>query len=365
MPLFMDLHQAADYEAKPTMEAIKRNHIADLQVQSKYGVRFLQYWINEEAGLVFCLMEAPDKEACAAVHQEAHGNMPCNVIELKGGDYKALMGEEGRVNAFDIAENAAGELDAGYRTLLMLDLISLASPNLFHETVGSCVLKHGGRPSSQPGHRELFAFTSAPAALQCAVEIRQALESRAGAEPYSRMEFHFGLSSGQPVTHQNGFFEAAIQLANRLCTIAQPGQILISALSAQLIGSIGLQSHEQETALKILDPGDEQFLHLLLDNLEPIAYETDFSLDTLCRKIGFSRSRLYRRITALTGRSANDFIQELRLQKAFHFIRNRQGNITQIAFEAGYSNPSYFARSFQKRFGILPLQLLKADTNRL
>jgi Protein of unknown function (DUF4242) len=86
MPLFMDLHKAEDYDAKPTVEDIKKNHIADLAVQEKYGVKFLQYWINEDAGLVFCLMEAPDKESCAAVHREAHGAMPCNIIELQGGD---------------------------------------------------------------------------------------------------------------------------------------------------------------------------------------------------------------------------------------------------------------------------------------
>ena len=70
MPLFMDLHKADDYDVKPTVEEIKRNHIADLAVQHKYGVKFLQYWINEEPGLVFCLMEGPDKESCAAVHRD-------------------------------------------------------------------------------------------------------------------------------------------------------------------------------------------------------------------------------------------------------------------------------------------------------
>ena len=64
MPLFMDLHKASDYDTMPTVEDIKKNHIADLAVQHKYGVKFIQYWINEEAGMVFCLMEAPNKEAC-------------------------------------------------------------------------------------------------------------------------------------------------------------------------------------------------------------------------------------------------------------------------------------------------------------
>jgi len=123
MPLFLDLHKASDYDVKPTIEEIKRNHIADLKTQGKYGVRFIQYWVNEEQGLVFCLMEGPDKESCIATHQEAHGNIACNVIELKGGDYKVFMGDA-RINEFDITENKDGTFDTGHRTILMTDIVT-------------------------------------------------------------------------------------------------------------------------------------------------------------------------------------------------------------------------------------------------
>ena len=72
-----------------------------------------------------------------------------------------------------------------------------------------------------------------------------------------------------------------------------------------------------------------------------------------------SRSGLYRKMTALTGLSANNFIQEFRLQKALKLFRNKQGNVTEVAFESGFSSTSYFTRSFQKRFGASPAQLLK------
>src|SRR5688500_13652688 len=103
MPLFMDLHRAGDYQVKPTIEEIKRNHIADLKTQAKDGVRFMQYWINEGAGRVFCMTEAPDKDSCMATHQEAQGDMPCNMIELRGGDYEVSMGD-GRLNSSDITD---------------------------------------------------------------------------------------------------------------------------------------------------------------------------------------------------------------------------------------------------------------------
>jgi len=137
MPLFMDLHKASDYEVKPTIEEIKRNHIADLKTQEKYGVKFIQYWVNEEAGLVFCLMEGPDKESCIATHQEAHGNIACNVIELQGGDYKIFMGNA-KANEFDIVENRDGTLDTGHRSILMTDIVSLINSTLpFKESFGA------------------------------------------------------------------------------------------------------------------------------------------------------------------------------------------------------------------------------------
>src|SRR5688572_28180422 len=150
MPLFMDLHKASDYDVKPTVEEIKQNHIADLEVQHKYGVKFLQYWINEEAGLVFCLMEGPDKESCAAVHREAHGNMPCNVIELQGGDYRTYMGEESKANEFDIVERTDGTLDTGYRIILVVDLILIDTTELPEKDIDQFIIKYGGRPVNRP-----------------------------------------------------------------------------------------------------------------------------------------------------------------------------------------------------------------------
>ena len=83
MPLFMDVHKKVD---GLTAEAVEGAHARDLEVQQKYGVKYLHYWFNEADGTVFCLSEAPDKEAAVAVHREAHGLMPDEIIEVKEGD---------------------------------------------------------------------------------------------------------------------------------------------------------------------------------------------------------------------------------------------------------------------------------------
>lgn len=352
MPLFMDLHKASDYDQKPTMDEIKRNHIADLEVQDKYGVKFLQYWINEEAGLVFCLMEAPDKAACAAVHQEAHGNMPCNVIELQGGDYMAMVGNETRVNEFDIVEKTDGHLDPGYRLIMVVDVISLTGNELLPEAINAIVKKSGGSFFRTPVNRKTFVFMPGSHAIESAGNIIRYAHQLAG----NTHEVRIGLSAGEPITGDKEIFADAIQLANRLCDIARDGQVVISSQAKQLAGEYKLQIDPSAVTIKMLNPENEQFLNRLTDSINALLFKTSFNIDNLGRHLGMSRSQLYRKIKELTGNSATSHIQELRMQKAFQLIRNKYGNVTQIALESGFSNLSYFAKSFQKRFGVPPLK---------
>jgi hypothetical protein len=82
MPLYMDIHKRID---GLTAEAVSGAHAKDLEVQQKYGVKYLNYWFNEIDGTVFCLIEAPSKEAAEAVHREAHGLIADELIEIKEG----------------------------------------------------------------------------------------------------------------------------------------------------------------------------------------------------------------------------------------------------------------------------------------
>ena len=82
MPLYLDVHNKVD---GATSDALAHAHRKDLEVQHKYGVNYLRYWFDEGTGKVFCLVEAPSKEAAAAVHREAHGVMADDIIEVKEG----------------------------------------------------------------------------------------------------------------------------------------------------------------------------------------------------------------------------------------------------------------------------------------
>jgi len=82
MPLFMDIHK--DIKGV-TPEALAEAHQKDLEVQGRHGVQYLSYWYNESEGAVFCLCDAPNREAAMAVHREAHGDVADEVIEVTEG----------------------------------------------------------------------------------------------------------------------------------------------------------------------------------------------------------------------------------------------------------------------------------------
>jgi hypothetical protein len=78
----MDIHHHVE---GLTGDAVAGAHEKDLQVQEQYGVKYLKYWYDESTGKVFCLVEAPSKEAAATVHREAHGLVADEIIEVKEG----------------------------------------------------------------------------------------------------------------------------------------------------------------------------------------------------------------------------------------------------------------------------------------
>jgi Nickel responsive protein SCO4226-like len=81
MATYLDIHDIPGVKAGDVVGA----HEADVRVQAKYGVDYKHYWVDEEAGKVFCLVEAPDRDAAARVHREAHGLVAHTLYEVQQG----------------------------------------------------------------------------------------------------------------------------------------------------------------------------------------------------------------------------------------------------------------------------------------
>jgi hypothetical protein len=82
MPLYMDVH---NLDGPVTMDDVAKAHAADLEEQGNHDVSYLRYWVDEAAGKIFCLVEAPDEEAANTVHRLAHGLVADEVHPVQEG----------------------------------------------------------------------------------------------------------------------------------------------------------------------------------------------------------------------------------------------------------------------------------------
>jgi len=82
MSLYLDVHTI---NGGVSTEDAAKAHMADLQTQDRFDVRYLRYWVNEPQGKVFCLIEAPSAEAATAVHKEAHGLLADEIFPVEEG----------------------------------------------------------------------------------------------------------------------------------------------------------------------------------------------------------------------------------------------------------------------------------------
>lgn len=80
---FIDVHEFSP--GNVTADAVAKAHRADLAVQHKHGVRFVEYWVDEAHGTVYCLSEAKDAPSIVAAHREAHGLLPARILAVSSG----------------------------------------------------------------------------------------------------------------------------------------------------------------------------------------------------------------------------------------------------------------------------------------
>jgi signal transduction histidine kinase/DNA-binding response OmpR family regulator len=104
---------------------------------------------------------------------------------------------------------------------------------------------------------------------------------------------------------------------------------------------------------------DEAFLKKVMAAVEKHLAEEEFDVETLCREVGISRPQLHRKLTALTGRAANELIRTMRLQRAADLLAKNAGTIAEIAYMVGFSSQGYFTKCFQEQYGLTPREYAK------
>jgi YesN/AraC family two-component response regulator len=116
-----------------------------------------------------------------------------------------------------------------------------------------------------------------------------------------------------------------------------------------------LRAELMSTASKIeVLSEDEKFLNSVKEKILERLSDEQLSVESLSDDIGMSRVQLYRKVSGLTGISVNELIRKLRLQRAAQLLQQKWGPVSQVAYEVGFSNLSYFSKVFKEEFGVLP-----------
>jgi class 3 adenylate cyclase len=237
----MDRHDLED----ATPEAIAAAHVQDVEIQDRYGVRYVTYWHDLEHGSAFCLAEGPDQDAVEAVHRDSHGLLASKIIEVDAAMVRQFLGR--------IAEPVVGEpwVETAFRAVLFTDIEdstsltqrlgdakAMAVVRAHDEIVRDVLDGHGGKEVKHTGDGIMASFTSVARALQAAIAIQRRMDehSRAAEVPF---RVRIGLSAGEPVTENDDLFGTVVQLAARLCASAEAGGICTSSAVRELVSGKG------------------------------------------------------------------------------------------------------------------------------
>ena len=107
---------------------------------------------------------------------------------------------------------------------------------------------------------------------------------------------------------------------------------------------------------KNVTPCDQKFLQKAVSIINEHISDSTFGVEVLAENMSVGRSLLLKKMEELIGESPNELIRRVRLDKAANLLKQNSGNISEIALEVGFSNPSYFAEAFKKQFGVSPSQ---------
>jgi class 3 adenylate cyclase len=239
MPLFMDRHDLRDAGQADVFDA----HRKDLEIQGKYGVKYMTYWWDYERGTGFCLLEAPDADTAECVHREAHGNVANAIIPV---DLAAVEGFLGRIGDPRAAPGAVPAFDAGLRAVMFTDIVgstemtarlgdaaALELVRAHDSLVRRGLAAHGGREVKHTGDGMMAAFDRAADAVLAAADVQRRFAAY-NAEASESLSVRIGVHAGEPVADHNDLFGATVQLAYRLCSKAEPDGILTSGLVRKL-----------------------------------------------------------------------------------------------------------------------------------
>jgi len=240
MPLYMDRHDIRG----STAEEVARAHQKDLEVQARHFCKALTYWYDEPRGTAFCLVESPSETAVREMHDEAHGLIPSQIMEVDASVVARFLG---RISDPEMTRGKAIE-DSAFRAILFVDMVSstditkalgddkaLNLVRRYRNIVRSALAEHGGREVDRAGDGFLTSFASAYAAVKCAITIQRELSrDKTGRDSGEQIQARIGIGAGEPVLDGDALFGSTVNLTARICASGEPGQIIAARVIREL-----------------------------------------------------------------------------------------------------------------------------------
>lgn len=361
MPIYMDRH---DVSPSVTAESVARMHKEDLKIQDQFGCKGLTYWFDEKRNTAFCLVEAPDAGAIRKMHRNAHGEVPNQIIKVDIGIVDAFLGR------IQDPEKAGNDLhvirEPAFRIIMIIHMEKqfpfrtasedhIASFERFTQKVVEALDSYDGNIVARSAYHFLVSFVSVTHAVHAASDI-QSFFRKFNKRQGLPFRIRIGLNAGQPVTDKPALFEEKIKSTEKMCEVVG-GEVIISSEVRSEYEKENMAFAKTEDTV-FLTREDEDFILLFTDYVAAHWDDAHLKVADFCKPLHCSKSQLYRKITALTGRSLHGFLKEYRLNRAAHLLMNGVKNIGEIAFSTGFTSPSYFSKCFQKRYRRMPSQFL-------
>ncbi|MDH5397459.1 MAG: DUF4242 domain-containing protein [Cyclobacteriaceae bacterium] len=364
MPIYMDRH---DVSADVTAENVAMLHQQDLKIQHKFHCQGLTYWFDGARKTAFCLIEAPDEQAIIEMHNHAHGEVPHRVIEVDPTIVESFLG---RIEDPENVNNSHLNVidDPAFRVIMIAELnsTSLCVKEMMEFTSGDEkykfyheeIKRFEGSLVSQKGIQLLISFKKASQAVHCAQAMQSKHPGLNGNSSTKNTELKIAICGGVPVTDEKRLFEKAIRIVKNMSEISK-AKIIASTEVKDLCERENCYFSDLATPVHVVTASEDSFLEALMMFIEQNLGNENLSVGDFNAHLGYSKSRLYRKMVDLTGKSPNVFLKDYRLKWALSLLENGDRTISEVSCDAGFGSLAYFSTCFQKKYELSPSEFKK------
>lgn len=301
-------------------------------------------------------------------------------VELEGKDHLFWVGNADRVleemKAFITVVNPVRTYEERLFTILAARIIE---PNVGHsraqEQMGQLVSQYRGDIIPYDSHTLIATFEGPSKAVHCSIELVDTLKKL-------NVQLSIGIHIKEGLVKEAHFVSPETEdFIESIFSQAEPYQILFTQPVKYLLSGAGVSYApyktipgagfgEMITLFRVTDhlraqlqtngvnpsqsPKNDSFLENVLQCIDDHLSNESFSVEMLCKEIGMSERQLQRKLKAISNKSPIQLISSVRLHRAKELLLSTGQTIAEIAFETGFTSPSYFSKCFKKEFGVSP-----------